>query len=66
MELFLMMFARTLLLQAPAVIDWLKELKDEGKTEVTEADMANLMAKWEISAEDFFKTPPPSSPLPPR
>lgn len=60
MELFLMMFARTLLLQAPAVIDWLKELKDEGKTEVTEADMANLMAKWDISAEDLFAgvTPP--------
>jgi hypothetical protein len=62
MELFLMMLARTLLLQAPAVIDWLKELKDEGKTEVTEVDMANLMAKWEISAEDFFKTPPPPPP----
>ncbi len=59
MELFLMMFARTLLMEAPTVIDWLKELKDEGKTEVTEADMLSLAAKWNISADDFFKTPPP-------
>jgi len=59
-EMFLMMFARTLLMQAPAVIDWLKELKDEGKTEVTEADIATLMAKWDIDAETFFQTPPPA------
>jgi hypothetical protein len=59
MEIFLMMFARTLLMEAPEIIDWLKELKDGGKTEVTEADMLTLKAKWDISAEDFFKTPPP-------
>lgn len=60
MEIFLMMFARTLLMQAPEIIDWLKEMKDGGKTEVTEADMMSLKAKWDVSAEDFFKTPPPS------
>ena len=61
MELFLMMTARMLLMQAPEVIDWLKELKDEGKTEVTEIDMANLMNKWSPDAASFFPSLPPQS-----
>jgi len=54
MELFLMMLARTLLQQAPEIIDWLKGMRDEGKTEVTEMDMATLMVKWDRSAASFF------------
>ena len=57
-EVFLMMMARMLLTQAPEVIDWLKELKDGGKTEVTEMDMVNLAGKWTPDAASFFQVPP--------
>lgn len=64
-EMFLLMFARTLLVAAPEVIDWLKGLKDQGKTEVTEVDMADLMSKWNITAEEIFAAvpPPPKPPV---
>ena len=55
LAVFLIMLARSLLTEAPQIIDWLSELKQKKITNVTEEHYAKLEAKWDIPGESFFE-----------
>ena len=48
-------FGRTLLAQAPRIIDWLFELKEAGKTDIIDSDIQALEDKWDIPGAKFFE-----------
>jgi hypothetical protein len=54
-QLIVALVARFLLIEAPRVLDWINEMRDQGKTEVTDVDLAVLEAKWDTPAEKFFE-----------
>ena len=53
-EVLAALVARFLLIEAPALLDMINTMRSEGRTEVTDVDMAMLAGKWNIPAESFF------------
>ena len=50
-----LMLARFLLVESPRILSWIMEMREKGKTEVTEEDLNRLEAKWSIPGARFFE-----------
>ena len=44
-----------LMLKFPEILDWVNDLRDDGKTEVTDVEWDALANKWSIPSDQFFQ-----------